>query len=372
MFRSIRLFKIAGIPVFVHWTFFILIFYVIGQGIADSETIAQLIFEVSILLSVFLCVTLHEYGHALTAKRFGIITQDIILSPIGGIARLSGLPEKPFQEFLVAIAGPLVNVAIVILISILVFFLYPGESFNPNLEKINNQNFIDNYLFIMKYINISLIVFNMIPAFPMDGGRVLRSLLAMKFGKVNATKVAAFIGQVIAVLFVIVAITKYPIFGSQISTMEQFTLSIIGIFIFSMARTEYSNVKMEDKLMNTTASSIMEPHFTHLYVSDNIDFALSRFQAGLEKEFLVFDENDQCIGTLKKEILELLLHRGENATVQSFYFPIINSLNVDDNVKDIMAKIANSKETIFPVYENHKVVGALYRKEIEKIFRSAM
>ena len=372
MFRSIRLFKIAGIPVYVHWTFFILLFYVIGQGIAESDSIAQLIFEVSILLSVFMCVTLHEYGHALTAKRFGIITQDMILSPIGGIARLNGLPDKPFQEFLVAIAGPLVNVAIVIVISLLVIFLYPGETFNPDIQRITQHNFADNYLFIMKYINISLIVFNMVPAFPMDGGRVLRSLLAMKIGKVKATRVAAFIGQVIAVLFIIIAITKYPIFGAQISTMEQFTLSIIGIFIFSMARTEFTNVKLEDKLSNVTAAEMMEPHFTHLYITDNIDFALSRFQSGIEKEFLVFDENDQCVGTLKKEILELLLQRGEHATVQSFYFPIINSLDIHDNLKNIMSKISQSKETIFPVYEGHKVVGALYRNEIEKVFRKGL
>lgn len=212
MFKSIRLFKLAGIPVYIHWTFFLLIAYVILQGLYNSESYFQLIFEVVVLLSVFACVTLHEYGHALTAKRYGILTQDIILSPIGGVARLNGLPEKPKQELFVAIAGPMVNVVIVILLLIIVFLFYPGDSFDPNFEAISKANFVENYIFVIQYINISLVVFNMIPAFPMDGGRVLRSLLAMKYGRLKATKVAAFIGQAIAAIFIVSAILKLPIF----------------------------------------------------------------------------------------------------------------------------------------------------------------
>lgn len=370
MFRSIRLFKLAGIPVYIHWTFFILVFYVLGESLSESDSIPQMIFNLSILLTVFGCVTLHEYGHALTAKRYGIITQDIILSPIGGVARLSGLPEKPVQEFLVAIAGPMVNVVIVLIITAVLYFAYPQEELGYTNNEITWANFLNNYLLVINVINASLVVFNMVPAFPMDGGRVLRSLLAMKLGKVKATRIASVIGQIIASLFVIVAITKFPLFGFHVnSTMEQFTLCIIGIFIFSMARTEYANVRLEDKLMGTKAVDIMEPHFTHLYEDDKIDFAVSRFKAGIEREFLVFNKEDVCIGTLKKEILELLMLREENTTIQSFYTPLQFSIDKNDNLKDILYKLTQSSETIFPVMDGEKVIGVIYRRNFEKKVR---
>ena len=371
MFRSIRLFKLAGIPVYIHWTFFILVFYIIGESVADSDSMPQLVFNVSILLTVFLCVTLHEYGHALTARKYGIQTQDIILSPIGGVARLSGLPEKPVQEFLVAIAGPMVNVVIVILITTLLAFVYPETEANYARQDISWANFLNNYLLVINVINVSLVVFNMVPAFPMDGGRVLRALLAMKLGKLKATRIASIIGQIIAALFIVIAITKLPLLGFHIdSTVEQFTLVIIGVFIFSMARTEYASVKLEDKMLGTTAADIMEPHFTHLYLDDKTDFAVSRFQLGEEREFLVFNEQDECIGVLKKEILQLLVSKEENTTIRYFYTPIETTIDKSDHLKQILLKITQSKETIFPVMDGNKVIGVIYRRDFEKRLRA--
>ena len=366
MFKSIRLFKLAGIPVYIHWTFFILIGYVIIQGLYQSDSSLQLLFEVLVLLSVFACVTMHEYGHALTAKRYGIITQDIILSPIGGVARLNGLPEKPKQELLVAIAGPLVNVVIVLLILAIVFIFYPGESFNPNFVSITKSNFLENYLFVIQYINISLVLFNMVPAFPMDGGRILRSLLAMKFGRVKATRVAAFVGQGIAVIFIISAIMKYPIFGRPVSSMEQFTLSIIGIFVFSMARAELSNVVVEDLIQNTKAIDIMNRQFTHLYATDQVEFAINRFIAGIEQDFLVFDHSDTCVGILKHEIIQFLISRQLSGSVESYFSPLQTIFEPTDNLKIMAQKTMRSSEFIFPVIEIGKVIGLVHKSEIEK------
>ena len=171
----------------------------------------------------------------------------------------------------------------------------------------------------------------------MDGGRVLRALLAMKLGKLKATRIASIIGQVIACLFVIIAITKYPLLGFHIdSTVEQFTLCIIGVFIFSMARTEYASVKLESKLAGTTAASVMEQHFTHLYLDDKTDFAVSRFQLGEEREFLVFNENDECVGILKKEILQLLASREDNSSIRNFYTPVQSTIDINDNLNLIL------------------------------------
>lgn len=366
MFKSIRLFKLAGIPVYIHWTFFLLVGYVVIQGMLQSDSTFQLVFEVFVLLSVFTCVTLHEYGHALTAKRYGIITQDIILSPIGGVARLNGLPEKPRQELFVAVAGPLVNVVIVLIILAIIFIFYPGESFNHNFETITKDNFLENYLFVIKYINISLVLFNMVPAFPMDGGRILRSLLAMKFGRVKATRVASFIGQGIAVIFILSAIMKYPIFGRPVSSVEQFTLSIIGLFVFSMARAELNNVMSEDLLQKTRAIDLMSRQFTHLYATDQLEFAINRYIVGIERNFLVFDENDTCIGILKHEIIQFLISRELTGIVQSYFSPLTIVIEPEDNLKIIAQKTMRSSDQIYPVVDHGKVIGVIERSEIER------
>lgn len=366
MFKSFRLFKLAGIPVYIHWTFFLLIGYVVFESISASDPTIQLAFELFVLMSVFACVTMHEYGHALTAKRYGVSTQDIILSPIGGVARLNHLPEKPKHELFVAIAGPLVNVVIILLILLVVFVFYPGDSFNPDFEAITTGNFIENYLFVMQYINLMLVLFNLIPAFPMDGGRVLRSLLAMKLGRLKATRVAAFIGQGIAVVFIISAIFKYPILGRPVTSVEQFTLSIIGLFVFTMARAELNNVTTESKATSIKASDLMVRQFTHLYNTDNTDFAVSQHFAGIERDFLVFTPDDKVIGTLNHEIIQFLAMRQISGPVQSYYSPLELSLTPDENLKSIAAKTAQLNTHLFPVMEGHKVVGVVYKKDVEK------
>lgn len=374
MFRSFRLFKLAGIPVYIHWTFFLLIAFVIFQSISASESMIQLGFELLVLLSVFACVTMHEYGHALTAKRYGVSTQDIILSPIGGVARLNHLPEKPKHELFVAIAGPLVNVAIILLILLTVFVFYPADSFNPGFESISASNFFENYLFALQYINVMLVLFNLIPAFPMDGGRVLRSLLAMKLGRLKATRIAAFIGQGIAVIFIVSAIFKYPILGRPVSTVEQFTLSIIGLFVFSMARAELNSVTAENKVNTIKASDLMVRQFTHLYNTDSTDFAVSQHNAGIERDFLVFTPDNQVIGTLNNEIIQFIASRGITGLVASYYTPMPTTLTPDEPLKSIAGKTSNLPTQLFPVLENDKVVGVVYKRAVEQqlkeIFRT--
>ena len=149
------------------------------------------------ILSLFLCVVLHEYGHALAARRYGVKTLDIILTPLGGIARLMKMPDKPIQELVVALAGPAVNVVIA---TIIFLVLYVGMGVNPIFHIDENLYFFNGnpikFFSVLMVVNVTLIIFNLLPVFPMDGGRVLRALLAMKWKKVTATLIAARIGQV--------------------------------------------------------------------------------------------------------------------------------------------------------------------------------
>ncbi|WP_235297574.1 site-2 protease family protein [Portibacter marinus] len=283
---SLHLGNYAGIPLKVHWTFIFIIFLVLGIGISRDRAPV----EVSVILLLvgisFFCVILHEYGHALMARRFNVRTIDIILSPIGGLARLERLPSKPMHEFFIAIAGPLVNVAIALLISLIL--LIGGK---PVLIDLNSSvsNF-DNwgaYLSIVLYINLLLFVFNLIPAFPMDGGRILRSLLSIKLGKKRSTDIASWIGYTIAIGFVIT--------GFFIS---YYTLSVIGIFVMFMARGEKISARQEDFL--TKNHSGMEGLMTHhrFHPDDMMSDIITHYRSESARNFMVFNEDEELQGVI--------------------------------------------------------------------------
>jgi len=184
MLRAWKVCRAFGIDVYIHWSFFLLplLMLVINPEIAEQGLGAAL-FYTGLLFSVFFCVLLHEFGHALTARAFGIGTQDITLYPIGGVARLQRMSENPLEELLIAVAGPAVNVGIVT--GLVLLFLGVG-AVSPDWFTTLPARFLIGLM----AVNIGLVVFNMIPAFPMDGGRVLRSLLSMRLGHLAATRIA--------------------------------------------------------------------------------------------------------------------------------------------------------------------------------------
>jgi Zn-dependent protease len=199
MLRSWKLGKLFGIDVYVHWTFLLLVLYMAYSRSGDG--ISAMVSIVALLCAAFGCVLLHECGHALMARRFGIPTLDITLYPIGGVARLARLGEKPWEEFWIAVAGPAVNVAIAGVLGLLLFLLQAPNLLAPDnpVALFRGRFAVDLFL-----INVGLVLFNMLPAFPMDGGRVLRALLSSKFGRLRATEIAAGLGTIFAIIFVVV------------------------------------------------------------------------------------------------------------------------------------------------------------------------
>jgi Zn-dependent protease len=225
MRSSIKIATIFGIEVRIHVTFFLVLAWialVYYQNAGLSGAIQGVLF----ILVLFGCVLLHEFGHALAAREFGIKTPDITLLPIGGVARLSRIPDKPWQELVVAIAGPLVNVVIAAALT----FAIHGSTEILQIDRLENPRI--ELLDALRSINVMLVLFNMIPAFPMDGGRVLRSLLAMVMPYTLATQIAAWIGQGLAVVF--------AIFGLR----GNFFLIFIAFFIFVGAQQEVAMSKL--------------------------------------------------------------------------------------------------------------------------------
>jgi len=223
---SIRLGSLFGIPVYLHWTFLLLLgFVALAQGFA-AGSLAAAVGGLVFVTAIFGCVVLHEFGHALAARRFGIGTRDVTLLPIGGVARLERMPRDPRQELWVALAGPAVNVAIAGLLGI--WLALSGSAAAAGLS-LSGGALTGRLL----AVNLALVLFNLLPAFPMDGGRVLRALLARRTSYVEATATAARIGQGMAVVFGIVGLFWNPM------------LVVIALFVWSGAGQEAAMVRRQ-------------------------------------------------------------------------------------------------------------------------------
>jgi Zn-dependent protease len=223
---SLRLATIAGIPVKVHWTFSLLVAYIAYMVYQEGLGSTQAFYFTLLVVSLFICVICHEYGHALVARHYGIPTRDIFILPIGGLARLEYLPPQPIREMIIAIAGPLVNVAIA---ALLIAILLLTGKFSSLAEITSLEELLTPWgmVYALVIINAMLFTFNLIPAYPMDGGRILRSALSMKWGKERATILASYLAQGIGLVFFLG--------GTYYGHM---TLSLIGVFIFFSSRWE--------------------------------------------------------------------------------------------------------------------------------------
>jgi Zn-dependent protease len=235
MFRSWKIGTMFGIGIYVHATFLLLPAFLFLANLGAGLGLA--LYAVMMIPAVFACVVLHELGHALTARHYGIETRDITLYPIGGVARLESLPQRPLQEFWIAVAGPAVNVAIAALLGGLLLFAV-GLDFSLLTDSLAGLVFVH-----LLFLNVGLALFNMLPAFPMDGGRVLRALLATRLGQLRGTSIAAQIGVGMAVLL---GMAGLPVFANSKLAMIGFgnpMLVLIGLFVYFAGQQELAAVR---------------------------------------------------------------------------------------------------------------------------------
>ena len=226
----------SGIGIYAHWSLLVMLAGIFGWFLWVSFSLTMALAVLVLVSTLFGCVILHELGHALTARHFGINTVDITMYPIGGVARLEGMPKEPRHELLIAIAGPAVNLGIAA--ALFIVLIATGRTIMP-------APFVEsdpNVLGLLMWMNLALVGFNMLPAFPMDGGRVLRAGLATRISYKNATRIAAYVGQGMAVLFAIVAVFPIPFF-----TTFNPVLLFIAIFVFTAARQEAAFVLQEQE-----------------------------------------------------------------------------------------------------------------------------
>ncbi|NHF59673.1 CBS domain-containing protein [Flavobacteriaceae bacterium TP-CH-4] len=341
----LKLGSVAGIKIEVHWTFTLLLVWVAIVEIQRGGNMERVLLNEALILVLFLCVVLHELGHALTARRFNIVTRKITLLPIGGVASLEKIPEKPEQELLVALAGPAVNVIIAILLALIVpvrsYFSFDAVVLEEMLYQVNFQNF----LFYLLIANVLLVVFNLIPAFPMDGGRVLRALLSFKLGRVRATAVAASLGQALAVFFLILGLLFNPF------------LILIALFIFFGAYGENEMVKQASLLAGHTVKEAMLTNITLLNPDNNVQDAIDILLAGSEKDFLVV-ENDMPVGIVHQK--DIIKHAARPSTkIRDVMQTSFKTVDAATEITKVLELVGREKRRFFPVTSEGKMIGAI-------------
>jgi Zn-dependent protease/predicted transcriptional regulator len=347
----------AGIDVFVHATFLLLVGWVGYSYWLEHGTLAKVIEGILFILALFLCVVLHEYGHALTARKYGIKTRDITLYPIGGVARLERMPDKPIEELWVALMGPAVNVVIA---AILFTILYLSGSPAP----ITNLTITSgSFLARLMTVNISLVLFNLIPAFPMDGGRVLRALLAMRMEYVRATQVAANVGQGLAFIFGFIGLFNNPF------------LLFIAFFVWIGASQEASMVQMKNSLSGIPVTRAMLTDFKTLSPRDTLSQVVDLILAGSQHDFPVVDENGSVIGILERgTFINALSQRGQDVPVVNVMRRDLPNVDSHEMVEAALMRLQETGAKALPVVHAGQLVGLITTENITEflMIRSAL
>ena len=350
---SIYVGQFQGIRVYIHWTFWIILVWIFFMYYNLDQDVWAGLQGVLYILALFACVVLHEFGHALTAKRYNILTRGITLYPIGGVANLESMPEKPRQELMVALAGPLVNVVIALILW--AYLQFSGQM--PDLSVLQDGAGMMSLPFIYKIFiaNIILVAFNLIPAFPMDGGRILRALLALNMHRTKATQIAATIGQVLAIIFVF--------FGFFYS----FWLVVIGLFIYIGAGSEANYENIRSELADYKVKDVVMRRFSHLQPDDTLGRAVEMLLNGQEQEFLVI-EGGQVMGILtRKELIRGLAEFGKSSPVSKAMSKEYVTLNPDMALQDVYHQMTAKKCSVSPVLENGKFIGVVDKTNIDEL-----
>ena len=346
---SLKLGSVAGIGVYLHWTFILLIGFIFLTHLGAGETAGQALAGVGFILALFGCVVLHEFGHALTAKRYGVLTRDITLLPIGGVARLERIPEKPLQEFWVAVAGPAVNAMIAA--TIYAVLLLQGRTH----ELMEVHGMTDGFLPQLMWVNLFIGTFNLLPAFPMDGGRILRALLSSRVGRRRATAIAANIGQMMAILLGIIGFFYNPF------------LIFIAIFVYLGARAEAAQVEAEAALKGLQVRDAMMTRFRTLSAHDTLGMAVDELLAGSQQDFPVL-ESGRVLGVLRRnDLVKALMDGNRGVAVGDVMWREYRPVNDTDVLTPTLESMGKNEWATLPVMGGGRIVGLLTLENIGEL-----
>ena len=356
MNNSIRLFSIRGIDLRLHITFpLILLWAAIQFGLLAGE-LSSAFFGVVAVSILFVLVTLHELGHSFAAQHYGIEVKRIVLTPIGGVAQLGDIPDKPVQELVIAIAGPAVNLIIAVLMGLAVFGL--GINLTDSLLSLGNMSgFSFSTLFAYIFVsNIFLALFNLLPAIPMDGGRVLRALLALKLDYVQATTIATAVGRMVAGLM-----GRYGLYSGN------FFLILIAMFVFLTGRQETKYVKMRSLLRGYRVQDVYSASAYRLGPDSTIQQAMNMMIFGGQGDFPIV-EGDRLLGFLsRRELISASRTAVGHTMASAFMRRDIAPVSSDDDLFEVQRRLIAEQMDALPVVIGDRYLGLITWQNIANL-----
>ncbi|MGD9287615.1 MAG: site-2 protease family protein [Desulfobacterales bacterium] len=348
---TVKIGRLFGIDVKMHLTFLLLIGWVMFMYLNQGQSLASAIMGVLFLLAIFMCVILHEFGHSLTARKFGIKTRDIVLLPIGGVARLEKMPSNPLQELWVALAGPAVNIGIA---TVLFIYLKMISLAEPSQALTTSHSI---FLERVMIVNIFIVAFNMLPAFPMDGGRVLRAIMATRLDYGKATQIAASIGQTMAVILGIIGLFYNPL------------LILVAVFVWIGAAQEANLASLQSALGGVPVRQAMLTNFNTLDGNDTLDRAVELTLAGSQKDFpVVADGRVEGILT-QADLMKALAERDKHSSVRTAMQQNFSTIESLDMLETAVVKLKECDCNAIPVTLNRKLVGLLTMDNLGEFMR---
>ncbi len=369
MGTSLTLFRFRGIEVRIHWSFaLILVYGAFFLGSTASGSLLGPVWGIFVILLLFACVTLHEFGHALVAQYYGVKVPSITLLPIGGVANLERIPDKPVQEFLIAIAGPMVNFAIVIVLvpfALLAVWLSTGNVGDLiNLQYLISQGRTPSVTGLLTYLittNLLLGIFNLLPAFPMDGGRILRALLAMIMPYVQATNIAVMVGRLMAGLLFMYGISTANIF-----------MMMIAFFIYVGGGSEREAVQSRAVLRNIRARDALTPNAASLYTSEQLTKAVELLMNSYQTDYPVLDLSSRFVGVLTRQrLVRALQEQGAETRVVDVMIKeeAIPTCSPETDLAEVWEKMAQTGSRVIAVKEKNQFLGLLTIDDITEVFQ---
>ncbi|WP_027395777.1 site-2 protease family protein [Aquimarina latercula] len=342
---SLFLGRVFNVAIKVHWTFLLIIAWVSFLELKRGGNVQNVLMSIFFVLLVFICVVLHEFGHILTARKFGVSTKKITLLPIGGIASMDTIPENPKEELLISLAGPAVNIVIALLLVLFIpFELLVGQDssyMDSNLSHVT----IENLVFYLFSTNVILALFNFIPAFPMDGGRIFRALLALRMDRVKATSIATGLGEIIAFVFLLIGALYNPF------------LILIALFIYFGATSENKMVRQLALIKGHSVKEAMLTKITVLKPDNTIGDVIDILLKSTEKNFIVV-EDSKIIGILHHQDI-LSKSKNKDLRIKDIMDISFASIDAAEELKEVFVLMNTKKKDFFAVTSNNELVGAI-------------
>lgn len=338
----LRLGRPFGIAVELHWTFALLVLWVAWTHLAAGHGGRLALEGVVLVIAVFGCVVLHELGHALTARRFGIATRSITLYPFGGVARLDRLPTRPGEELLVALAGPAVNVALAaVVLALLAVVDDPSTAFAaPSV----GEGLLPN-LFV---VNVAMAVFNLLPAFPMDGGRVLRAVLALRLDRARATRIAATVGQALAMALGLLGLVANPM------------LLFVALFVYVGAEQEARAIELQGAVAGAQVADAMQSRVRVLPAEATLRDAVEELLAGDQQDFPLVDVSGVLVGMLRRDaLLRAMLDGPAERPVSEVADRDGLAVRPGDDLSAVLDRMSARGVESLPVVEDGRIRGLL-------------